>query len=94
MVCLAQELRCECIIRDSAKNLRKFEVTLPASTSVHELVSQVAENMQYEPSSIQLTWQNDGSEVSSLYLISVNISNQITKIVFHQIYPKGLILQD
>ena len=60
MVYVAQELRVECIVHDCSKTVskEKFEVTLPASTSVHELISQVAQKMNYDPQSFQLTMQS------------------------------------
>lgn len=44
----------------------KFEVTLPASTSVHELITQVAEKMNYEPNSFQLTMQTSEAGTKTL----------------------------
>ncbi|XP_014289720.1 ubiquitin carboxyl-terminal hydrolase 47 isoform X1 [Halyomorpha halys] len=59
MVCVAQELRVECIVHNCASTVgkEKLEVTFPASTSVHTLISHVAQKMNYDPNSFQLTLQ-------------------------------------
>ncbi|KAL1130878.1 hypothetical protein AAG570_012119 [Ranatra chinensis] len=65
MVCVADEPRVQCIVRDivlSSDQIRMYEVTLPASTPVHELINCVATNMNYEPNSFQLTLQSRGPE--------------------------------
>lgn len=59
MVCVAQELRVECIVHNCASTVgkEKLEVTFPASTPVHALISHVAQKMNYDPNSFQLTLQ-------------------------------------